>query len=142
MKNTALAALIIACSIPASVSAATGEPGHLTLTFSTGATSGAVMVSLFDSEGAYEKGTPARTARIDVAKGERTTIFSDLKEGSYAIKAFHDVNGDGQMNTNPFGVPIEPIAFSNNAPADMGPAEWDLARTAVKGATAQTIEIR
>lgn len=142
MKTAALAALIIAVSIPACVHAGAMEPANLTLTFSPGAASGAVSVALFDSESAYLNGAPVRRALVDVAKGERTAVFSDLKEGTYAVKAFHDVNGDGKMNTNPFGVPIEPVAFSNNAPANMGPASWDRAQISVKGTTTQTIEIR
>ncbi|MNJ30385.1 hypothetical protein D3C77_249830 [compost metagenome] len=58
------------------------------------------------------------------------------------MKAFHDVNGDGELNVNPFGVPTEPYAFSNNAVGDMGPAKWDRARFEVSGATAQAIRIR
>jgi uncharacterized protein (DUF2141 family) len=142
MKTTALAALIAAISAPACVYAATGEPPCLALTFEPSAETGAVMVSLFDSEAAYAGGAPARRARIDIAKGERTAVFADLKPGDYAIKAFHDVNGDGKMNTNPFGFPIEPVAFSNNARPNMGPPVWDLARLAVKGTAAQTIQIR
>ena len=58
------------------------------------------------------------------------------------MKAFHDVNGDGEMNTNPFGMPIEPYAFSNNAVGNMGPARWSAAHFAVSGETTQTISIR
>ena len=50
--------------------------------------------------------------------------------------------GDGQMNRNPFGMPTEPYAFSNNAVGNMGPADWDRARFAVSGPTAQTITLR
>ena len=58
------------------------------------------------------------------------------------MRAFHDVNGDGRMNTNPFGMPTEPFAFSNNARGNMGPASWDRAEFAAAGAVAQTIVIR
>jgi uncharacterized protein (DUF2141 family) len=83
-----------------------------------------------------------RQARIDVARGERSATFADLPAGDYAIKAFHDIDGNGRMTTNPFGRPIEPFAFSNNAVGNMGPARWDSARFAVRGKTAQTITIR
>ncbi|MNR30585.1 hypothetical protein D3C85_1480510 [compost metagenome] len=66
----------------------------------------------------------------------------DLPAGAYGMKAFHDVNGNGKMDTNPFGMPSEPFAFSNNAVGNMGPAKWDRARFEVSGATAQTIRIR
>jgi uncharacterized protein (DUF2141 family) len=68
--------------------------------------------------------------------------FAPLKPGTYAIKAFHDLNGDGKMNTNPFGIPTEPYAFSNDASGVMGPPGWTDAAFEVKaGANRQTIDI-
>ena len=49
---------------------------------------------------------------------------------------------DGEMNLNPFGIPSEPYAFSNNAVGNMGPASWERARFAVSGPVAQTIRLR
>ena len=68
--------------------------------------------------------------------------FDGLPDGDYAVRAFHDLNGDGKMNTNPFGMPTEPYAFSNNAVGNMGPASWDRAKFAAAGATAQTIDLK
>ncbi len=140
--NLALAGVIAALAPPAAAHDATAQPARLVLTFEPGAETGAVLISLFDSEAAYAGGAPVRRARVDIAGGERTAVFVDLPAGNYAIKAFHDVNGDGRMNTNPFGLPTEPFAFSNNARADMGPPGWDRARLTVEGETAQTIQIR
>jgi uncharacterized protein (DUF2141 family) len=111
------------------------------VTFETGARTGSVMVALYDSETAYEAG-PA-VARLAIpANGSVVARFENLPAGDYAVKAFHDVDGNGQMNTNPFGIPIEPYGFSNNAVGNMGPARWTAARFPVSGATAQTISIR
>ena len=137
--RTIAAMISIALAAPACASAAASESPRLMLNVETGASTGAVMVSLFDSETAYVGGPPVRRARIDVAAGERSTVFADLPAGTYAIKAFHDVNGDGKMNANPFGIPIEPVAFSNNAPARMGPPRWESARLTIEGATVQTL---
>ena len=142
MKKNVLTALIIALASPACVHAATAEPAPLVLTFDTGSATGAVMVSLFDSEAAYTGGAPVQQARVDVARGERTATFVNLPAGVYAVKAFHDLDGNGRMTVNPFGRPIEPFAFSNNARGNMGPAGWDAARFSARGQTAQTIEIR
>lgn len=142
MKPVALAALIAALAAPACAHAGAAGPARLTLTFETGAGTGAVMVSLFDSEAAYGGGPPLRQARIDLAAGERSATFADLPAGLYAVKAFHDLDGNGRLNANPFGVPTEPFAFSNNARGTMGPAAWDRARLLVSGETAQTIVIR
>jgi uncharacterized protein (DUF2141 family) len=100
------------------------------------------MVALYDSEAAYAGGQPVQAVRIAAGAAALTTVFPGLKPGRYAIKAFHDLNGDGKLNTNPFGAPTEPFAFSNNAQANMGPASWaDAAFTVAAGANAQTIVI-
>jgi len=125
----------------ASPALAQSADSRLTLTFETGAETGAVMVALYDAEAAYEGGAPARVARVDVAAGQHEAVF-ELPAGAYGMKAFHDVNGNGKMDVNPFGMPTEPFAFSNNAVGNMGPAKWDRARFEVSGATAQTIRIR
>ena len=76
------------------------------------------------------------------ASGPVVARFENLPAGDYAVKSFHDLNGDGEMTTNPFGMPTEPYAFSNNAVGNMGPARWDRAHFRVSGETAQTISIR
>lgn len=85
---------------------------------------GAVMVQLFDSEEAYTSGRSVSAAVALVAADTARVAFADLPPGQYAFRLFHDVNGDGQMNTNPFGIPTEPFAFSNNARGRFGPASW------------------
>jgi uncharacterized protein (DUF2141 family) len=131
-----IAALTLTCS-PALAQSASS----LTVTFETGADIGAIMFGLYDAA-TFDGGQPIRGARLDVAAGQRTATFEGLAPGEYAIKAFHDVNGDGQMNRNPFGMPTEPYAFSNNAVGNMGPASWERARFTIDGATFQTISIR
>lgn len=139
--NTVAAA--IAALMLLAAPAAAQEPAAISLTFEPRADSGgAIMVALFDSEAAYDGGAPARSARLDVSAGQLTVTFEGLPAGDYAMRAFHDLNGDGRMNANPFGMPTEPYAFSNNAVGNMGPARWDRARFAVQVATTQTIAIR
>ncbi|HZW15079.1 MAG TPA: DUF2141 domain-containing protein [Brevundimonas sp.] len=135
----AVASGLLALSAPALAQSA-GD-STVSLTFETGAETGAVMVVLYDSEAAYSGGPAIGQRRLDVAAGERTATFDGLPAGDYAAKAFHDVDGDGELNTNPFGIPTEPYAFSNNAVGNMGPASWDRARFPVSGATAQTISL-
>ena len=135
----ALAAAPLSIAVPA---VAQSADSRLTFTFEAGAETGAVMVALYADEAAYESGAPSRAARVDVAAGERAAVFENLPAGAYGMKAFHDVNGNGKMDVNPFGMPTEPFAFSNNAVGNMGPAKWDRARFDVSGATVQTIRIR
>lgn len=134
MKMLAALALLSLSSVPALAD-------ELTVNVDVGATTGDVMVAVFDSQAAYDAGRPMRAVRIDVAGGARAATV-DLPAGDYAIKAFHDVDGDGLMNKNPFGMPTEPYAFSNNAKGNMGPAPWGEARFAVAGATTHALTFR
>lgn len=134
-----VAALLLLTTPAASQAARAGS--SVVLTFQTGARTGSVMVALYDSEAAYTGG-PAVARMAVSAAGPVVARFQNLPAGNYAVKAFHDVNGDGRLNTNPFGMPTEPYAFSNNAVGNMGPARWAAARFPVSGRTAQTIVIR
>ena len=118
------------------------ETNVVEITFDVGVQQGAVMVALFDSEAAYDGDRQLRGVMVNVAGGEHVARFEGLPPGDYALKTFHDVNGDGRMNTNPFGMPAEPYAFSNNAVGNMGPASWQRARFTVSGETRQTLVLR
>lgn len=113
----------------------------VTLTFEIGLPGGRVLVALYDSEAAYRTDRPAARAALDASQPV-VAVFRDLAPGDYAVKAFHDVDGDGEMDRNPFGMPTEPFAFSNNAVGHMGPASWAEARFPVSGDVAQTIRLR
>ena len=41
--------------------------------------------------------------------------FPGLPPGRYAVSCFHDLNGNGTLDTNMWGIPTEPYGFSNNA---------------------------
>src|SRR5690606_30128162 len=101
------------------------DAGVVTFTFQTSQPSGAVMVALFDSQDAYEGGAPVRQALVPVDALAVDVRFEGLPAGDYAARAFHDLDGDGEMDVNPFGLPVDPYAFSNNAVGNMGPAGWD-----------------
>ncbi len=119
------------------------ETAIIEITFEVGAQEGAIMAALYDSQSAYDGGgEPVRGVHIAVTDGRPVVRFEDLPPGDYALRAFHDVNGDGEMNTNPFGMPTEPYVFSNNAVGNMGPASWARAHFTVAGETRQTLILR
>lgn len=108
------------------------------------APTGQIMLSLFDNQIAHDQnGAPMRGAIAPVSGSRATARFDGLAPGNYAVKAFHDIDGNGKMGTNPFGLPIEPFAFSNDAVAEGGPAKWAAAQFAVApGANTITITIK
>jgi uncharacterized protein (DUF2141 family) len=119
----ALPALVLATllALPQSASAEPAAKLALTVTGIKEA-KGALMIAVFD-EATYGKGKPVAAAAVPVTALTASTTF-DLAPGKYGIQLYHDVDGDGKMGTNPFGMPIEPFGFSNNAPAQFGPATW------------------
>jgi uncharacterized protein (DUF2141 family) len=143
IRAAAVAALILLAAAAPTLAAETGT-ASLTVAFNgMKSHAGAVMFSLSGSSAAYDGKAPVAGQVGMAVTGDQTSItFHGLKPGSYAIRAFHDLNGDGKLNTNPFGIPTEPYAFSNNARGAMGPPGWDAAAFEVKaGENRQTIDI-
>ncbi len=104
---------------------------------------GTLMIAVFDSESAYAAGDkPVRVLKLDVSGDTVHAVLPGLKAGRYGIKLFHDLNGSGKLTTNLFGIPTEPVAFSNNAKVNMRAPNWTEASfEASPGAAAQSIDI-
>ena len=70
-------------------------------------------------------------------------VFTDLPPGGYAVAAFHDRNGDGELSRNILGIPTEPYGFSNNVHGFMGPASFEKPAMTVSADSDQlTITVR
>ena len=101
------------------------------------AATGQVMVALYDDAGAFLK-KPARVAKAPADTAGTTLVFHDVVPGSYGFSVFHDANDNGRMDANLMGIPVEPIAFSNNAQGRMGPPAFDAVKLAVPAAGLDT----
>jgi len=64
---------------------------------------------------------PARTG---------TTVLEvpELPPGEYAIQAFHDANGNDELDRGLFGIPKEGVGFSRDAKIVFSPPKWKDAR--------------
>jgi uncharacterized protein (DUF2141 family) len=94
---------------------------------------GTVMVAVFDSAGHFLK-QPLRTAAVAAQAGKVQLLISDLAPGDYAVSLFQDENGNGKLDKNLVGMPIEPYGFSNDAPSNDGPPGFEQARVHVGAA--------
>ncbi len=59
--------------------------------------------------------------------GKLTVVLKDLPEGPLALSLFQDANGNGRLDMNPMGIPVEPIGFSNDAVGNFGPPKFEQA---------------
>lgn len=55
--------------------------------------------------------------------GTTVVIIRDVPPGRYASQVFHDRNSNGHVDRT-FGIPTEPVGFSNDAPVRMGPPSF------------------
>lgn len=89
---------------------------------------GVVLVALYDSEESFEDSAePLRSARL-APDGELIWRLEGVAFGSYAVKAYHDLDGDGELDRGAFGRPTEPYGFSNGARGRFGPPSFEAAR--------------
>jgi uncharacterized protein (DUF2141 family) len=93
---------------------------------------GKVRVALEKSAKDFDSGsfdTPKYLSRVEDAKGDSVSVtFPAVPYGTYAIKTFQDLDGDGKLKTGFMGAPEEPWGFSNDATGFMGPADFSDAK--------------
>jgi uncharacterized protein (DUF2141 family) len=78
---------------------------------------GKVLFALFNKENGFPGNAKKAFMIREIAaiKGSVQIAFEDIPAGTYALAVFHDVNNDGELNTNLLGIPKEDYGFSNNA---------------------------
>lgn len=75
---------------------------------------GRFQVALVDADG--YAGAAAPVAARELAPGGDVTrlAFEGVAPGRYAVMVIHDENGNGRLDTNLVGMPVEGYGFSNN----------------------------
>ena len=77
---------------------------------------GKILLQLFNN-----KDEPV-AGKTTIIKNHSCSIsISNLIQGKYSIKYFHDENENDKLDTNWFGIPSEGYGFSNNASSMFGP---------------------
>ena len=106
-----------------------------------GSDKGEALIALFNSMEGYKTDAKAfRQEALPISDGKAEWVLNDLPFGEYAIKAFHDENGNYKLDRNLFGAPTEAYGFSNNARGTLGPPDYKKAMFQF-GKTAMTIRI-
>ena len=88
---------------------------------------GDIRIILADSaEGLFSPGKDVVSVEAEIRAQEATWTFTELPYGEYAIRLYHDENGNKRLDTLPIlGVPSERYGFSNNARDLFGPPSYE-----------------
>ena len=102
---------------------------------------GKIYVSLHQGKEGYDNRINFRQEIVD-ANSPTLRLSFDVPEGEYAIRLYHDVDDNGELNINVLGIPREPYAFSNNAKPRMSAPGWNPTKFTVgKQPVVQEIEL-
>lgn len=96
----------------------------------SGATSdsGLVRIAVYENAESFNVSESALISESVAINREGTAIVPipvDSIPEVFSIAAYHDINGDGELNRNLLGIPTEPYGFSNNARTMVGPPEFE-----------------
>jgi len=86
---------------------------------------GNIMIAVYNKADAFlsEEGMmvgmklPAKTDGV-------SHTFTGLDAGTYAVSVFHDLNADGELDSNFLGIPKEPVGMSRDARGKFGPPKF------------------
>lgn len=102
---------------------------------------GYLYVAVYNQADNFLK-TPVAAFRAEVTGQTVSMPCTGLPAGEYAIALFHDLNGNGRLDTGRFGIPTEPVAFSNDAEGIMGPPPYGKCRFRLDKDTTVVIHLR
>jgi len=90
------------------------------------AAKGSLYLAVYDRSDAFLKVDGAYSKKITPISqtGSLKISLGKLPPGRYALSCFHDLNGNGELDTNWAGIPSEPYGFSNNARPRFRAPKW------------------
>lgn len=94
------------------------------------AAQGSIYLAVYDKRHKFLDETAVLFQKVIpvVQSGNLEIALPELPAGTYAISCFHDVNGNGKLDTNFLGIPTEPYGFSNNARPKFRAPNWEEAK--------------
>ena len=103
---------------------------------------GKVYMNVYNSKAAFLKPDQAvHKFSFEPKQSDHPLIKVSLPNSpTIAIACFQDINGNQKLDTNTFGIPTEPYAFSNNARGKWKKSTWDDA--AIKWKSGVPLELK
>ncbi|MDR1342816.1 MAG: DUF2141 domain-containing protein [Prevotellaceae bacterium] len=75
---------------------------------------GQLKVGFYTEKEEFAGETPLVGKIIKVNSKTAICVLDSIKDGQYAISIYHDLNSNGKLDKNWFGIPSEKYGFSNN----------------------------
>lgn len=99
--------------------------------------SGTVYCRLYKDEQGFPADGEFAIAELLVKPipGQTSCVFEEIEKGTYAFSVWHDVDDDGELDSNFVGVPKEPVGASNNAKGRFGPPKFQKAAVELSEST-------
>ena len=119
------------CLIMLLMPLAAAGAGDLTIAVTNVASSdGQVRVAVCTVETFLERHCPYNGSAPAVA-GETEVRVEGVAPGGYAVQAFHDANGNADLDRSFLGLPEEGVGFSRDAPMRFGPPDFEDAQISI-----------
>ena len=115
---------------------------QLTLT-SSASPKGSIRLAVYDSPEAFAA-ERALTGLAQPLSSSSTRLQVEVPgPGTYVFAAFHDLNGNGKLDRNFFGIPSEPYGFTQTPPSKWrAPSFTEIATTINGSSNGATIALR
>ena len=94
---------------------------------------GMLMVAAFADAASYNK-EPVAALQMKAAGATMTFSLCGLNGSAVALRLYQDLNGNGKLDANLFGIPSEPWGASGKPPAMSAPT-WDTTSVPLDGTT-------
>ncbi|WP_420458310.1 DUF2141 domain-containing protein [Neolewinella sp.] len=122
----------------------TAAPQRISVEVVSSTTGGKVYVAAYDSQDGFENKNFIANAIVTLDEAsDRTELDLQVPtQGRYVIAAFQDLNSNGELDRNFFGVPTEPYGFSKLPPSKWRSPSFTEIATQVEGADTLKIEMR
>ena len=108
-------------------------------TLAAGAT---LYVALYNDAASYAESKALASQTAPMREGKARFVFTDLAPGRYALRVFADENGNGKLDTNLVGMPIERYGFSNDAKGNRGAPDFEAAALRIDADAQAVIHLR
>ncbi len=97
----------------------------LRIKFESKKKTGRMFIAVYDKKEDFLGSHMTAKKITDCNSSGSTLVEIELQHGIYGISVFQDLNENGELDKNWFGIPTEPYGFSNNAKGSFGPPDFE-----------------